>query len=83
MESVDSRQLLIDARGKAEKLIVGLVAWHSDLGRFADRIAPDRFAAGRAALAKAIAEATRTRDNIDQALDAGSNDRNDRPQPLL
>jgi hypothetical protein len=68
MDSANSRELLIDARAKTEKLIAGLLAQRWDLARFVDRLAPERFAEGQAALDRAIGASERVLAGIDEAL---------------
>jgi hypothetical protein len=68
MNSTSSRELLNDARAKTEKLIAGLLAQRRDLERFVDRVAPDRFAPGQAALDRAIDASQRVLEGIERAL---------------
>jgi hypothetical protein len=64
----DDADLLRDARAKAERLVAGLLAQSRDMDRFADRLAPEKLAEGRAAFARAIESARRTVEQIDLAL---------------
>jgi hypothetical protein len=71
MDSANSRELLIDARAKTEKLIAGLLAQRRDLAQFVDRFAHGRFAEGQAALDRAIDASQRVLEGIQQALGEG------------
>jgi hypothetical protein len=66
------RELLGDAKSKAQKLIDQLVAQQQDLDRFASTrqivLAPDKLAAGQQAFARAIESTRRTLEGIDKAL---------------
>jgi hypothetical protein len=65
---IDETQLLRDARSKAERLMVNLIAQRDDLERFAPQIDPDKRALGQQAFANAIDSIRKTLDGIDQAL---------------
>lgn len=64
----DEAQLLRDAKAKAEKLMAGLIAQRQDLDRFADQIAPEKFAQGQKAFCDAIGSTRKAIEGIDQAL---------------
>ena len=64
-------QELLNARAKAQQLLDNLVAQQNDFEAFASRkqvvVAPEKLAAGRQALARAIETTRRTVEQIDQA----------------